>query len=618
MRFGCCGKRGSTSARAAASVRHFLRSAWIPVACGVALGSACVAALGRSIELPRPFPDRALLGLWLALPLALPAWAWFALRGLARTLTNALEGEPAEGAAPTVGGLLLETLVAQAVALSLAGTVLDAVFGGRIHAFERVSHPWSWVLADSGRGALCVAIALLIAFIARRLSDRSASRAITAVAAVGLAFNLAAGEWHQARRVDALHAPMGQVVARGGTGLRVIVVGIDGASWPILDRAIAAGGMPKLAQATANGARGTLTAEAPLYSPVSWTTLGTGRSPAEHGITSYARWDFPGCRAELPIRPEAAWLYPLYAVAGGLVATGLVEQGPVTADVRRADELWEMVSAWGGSTLTINWPVSYPPAHGRGRIASDAYFQEWEWVWPQRARLSHASVEPPELAAALSRVTVPPEHWDPEPLRSFGQFDDADWRKLRAGQPNGDPLSMLAWNMAVDANVFASAHELMKAAPADLTLIKSALEDEVVHAFAPYRWPGSFDDVDHDRAQRWGHILDAHHRWLDSELGELFGQADEHTVVMLISDHGYRFLRNNPLSEEAHDPRGVLLAVGGPVRKGLSDVEAVGYDFAPTVLYLLGYPIPPGLTGRVRTDLLDPGFVSAHPVQPAR
>jgi arylsulfatase A-like enzyme len=113
-------------------------------------------------------------------------------------------------------------------------------------------------------------------------------------------------------------------------------------------------------------------------------------------------------------------------------------------------------------------------------------------------------------------------------------------------------------------------------------------------------------------------VLDAHHRRLDDALAELFGKADPHTVVMVISDHGYRFLRNSPLSEEAHDPAGVWVALGGPVRRGVAGADAVGYDFAPTVLYLLGYPVPAGLRGQVRTDLLEPAFVAAHPVRTGR
>jgi hypothetical protein len=591
-----------------------VRSLWVPIASGVALGSVCVALLGQSIEFPRPFPDQALLGIWLGLPLALPAWAWLGVRAVARAASGALHGAPASRRHE--GDLLLETLVVQAIALSAAGIVLDHVFGGRIHAFERVTHPWSWLAADLGRGALCVAVAIATGVVWGRL--RAGSRALAGFAALALLFNLAAGGWRRTRRVEPPRATLQEAVQRDATGLSVIVLGVDGAGWPILDRMVSEGKMPHLAQALASGARATLIAEPPLYSPVSWTTLGTGRPPAEHGITSYARWDFPGCRAELPIRPEATWLYPLYAVAGGLVATGLVDQGPVTSDERRADELWERVSAWGGSTLTLNWPVSYPPQAGRGQVVSDAYFQEWEWVWPQRARLAKPTVQPPALIPVIERLTVPPERWDPEPLRAFGDFDEGDWAKLRAHHPDGEPLTMLAWNVAVDANVFAAASALGRERPPDLTLIKTALEDEVVHYFAPYRWPGSFDGVDLERARRWGRVLDAHHRRLDDELAELFARADEHTVVMIISDHGYRFLRNNPLSEEAHDPAGVLLALGGPVRKGASGADGVGYDFAPTVLYLLGYPVPAGLRGRVRTDLLQPGFVAAHPIRAGR
>jgi arylsulfatase A-like enzyme len=38
-------------------------------------------------------------------------------------------------------------------------------------------------------------------------------------------------------------------------------------------------------------------------------------------------------------------------------------------------------------------------------------------------------------------------------------------------------------------------------------------------------------------------------------------------------------------------------------------------DMAPTLLYLLGEKIPPGLDGRILTDLFEPEFVVSHPAQ---
>ena len=60
---------------------------------------------------------------------------------------------------------------------------------------------------------------------------------------------------------------------------------------------------------------------------------------------------------------------------------------------------------------------------------------------------------------------------------------------------------------------------------------------------------------------------------------------------------------------------GIFVGVGGPIKKVISDINITIYDIAPTVLYLLGYPIPPGLSGHVITDIIDEDFTDKYPIR---
>ena len=62
-----------------------------------------------------------------------------------------------------------------------------------------------------------------------------------------------------------------------------------------------------------------------------------------------------------------------------------------------------------------------------------------------------------------------------------------------------------------------------------------------------------------------------------------------------------------------HDCMGILFMTGGPVRRGLDLKEANIMDIAPTVLYLLGEPIPEDVDGGILFDVLDPDYVASHP-----
>src|SRR3954454_18267324 len=68
-----------------------------------------------------------------------------------------------------------------------------------------------------------------------------------------------------------------------------ILIGIDGATFTILDRLIADGYMPTLKAFQARGVRGGLLSTPHPLTPPAWTTLMTGRSPGNHGIYDFLR-----------------------------------------------------------------------------------------------------------------------------------------------------------------------------------------------------------------------------------------------------------------------------------------------------------------------------------------
>ena len=63
---------------------------------------------------------------------------------------------------------------------------------------------------------------------------------------------------------------------------RVLVVGIDGASWCVIDPMIAEGALPNFAALIERGGSAELDTVDPLTSPVVWSSIATGRSPEAH------------------------------------------------------------------------------------------------------------------------------------------------------------------------------------------------------------------------------------------------------------------------------------------------------------------------------------------------
>jgi predicted AlkP superfamily phosphohydrolase/phosphomutase len=65
----------------------------------------------------------------------------------------------------------------------------------------------------------------------------------------------------------------------------------------------------------------------------------------------------------------------------------------------------------------------------------------------------------------------------------------------------------------------------------------------------------------------------------------------------------------------SHRLDGIFIASGGPVRSGTAFKNARIIDIAPTVLYLMGAPIPNDMDGRVLTESLNHEFCSLRPIE---
>jgi predicted AlkP superfamily phosphohydrolase/phosphomutase len=64
-----------------------------------------------------------------------------------------------------------------------------------------------------------------------------------------------------------------------------------------------------------------------------------------------------------------------------------------------------------------------------------------------------------------------------------------------------------------------------------------------------------------------------------------------------------------------HRRDGILIAYGAPFKKGVEIRGARLIDMAPTILHLMGQPVPEDMDGRVLEELFEPAFIAGHPVQ---
>jgi len=81
--------------------------------------------------------------------------------------------------------------------------------------------------------------------------------------------------------------------------------------------------------------------------------------------------------------------------------------------------------------------------------------------------------------------------------------------------------------------------------------------------------------------------------------------------VIVLSDHGWEDRQWG----HKRKPDGFAILAGGPALAARPRGKLSVYDVAPTVLALLGIPVPEDMDGRVAVEFFEPSFWRKHPVR---
>ena len=391
------------------------------------------------------------------------------------------------------------------------------------------------------------------------------------------------------------------------TGIRILLIGLDGADWESVDPILAEGRLPNLARLIRTGVRGPLRSYNPMISPLLWTTLATGKGPDIHGVA-----DFTVSEAR----------------------TG--KRAPISSRYRRVKTLWNILSDLDRRSAVVGWWASYPADHVQGYLVSDRvaalsllpgrenlarqsgysypadYLQE---VLPRLGRprditledvRAFADVTPTEVAAGLDWIAHPPE-----PPRE----------KKEEKPPVQDPVGLLLKILAVARNYQTIAEDLLSRGPFDLAAFYFEGIDLVGHRFQHYR-PPKMAMVGAEEYARYHRVVSEFYVYQDRLLGELVRKAGEGTTVLVVSDHGFKTGDRRPEGilpytvdqpVEWHREDGILVLSGPGAARGALREPATLFDVAPTVLALLGAPVPSDMPGHVLREALDPAFLRRFP-----
>ncbi len=270
---------------------------------------------------------------------------------------------------------------------------------------------------------------------------------------------------------------------------KVFLLGLDGATWQLLEVLMERGVMPNLKSMVARGVSGVLNSTIPYVTPVAWSSLLTGTRPSKHCIFGYN----------------------VIENREGMVIWLLANRSKL-----KTPTVMDMYSQLGRRVISLNMPMTYPPREEDGIIATGMMTPSSE-----------------------SRFFYPLDLMDE--LRARGIDYRIDIRL--EGEDQGTLEERLATYLADDATAFFD----------DLKSVTRAREDAVLYLMANKEWDlfqVNFISMDRIQHYLWREVTGdgpsalkdrayEHYAYVDSIIGRIVDALRGRATIVMASDHGF-------------------------------------------------------------------------------
>ena len=357
---------------------------------------------------------------------------------------------------------------------------------------------------------------------------------------------------------------------------KVLLVGWDSADWRFINPLLDQGWMPTLERLVNRGVMGNLSTLRPIYSPLIWNSIATGKMPDKHGILGF-------------IEPD-----PL---TGGI--------RPTSSTSRKVKAIWNILHQQGLNSGVVAWFAGHPAEPVRGTVVSQLY-----QVFPPGASAHHpvadGVIHPASLRDTLALLRTHSSDMTAAALLPFIP------RAAEIDQKTDRRLERLATMLAECCSVHNAATWVMEHREWDFMAVCYDSIDHFGHTFAVYH-PPRLDKVPERDFEIYRDVMTGIYRFHDMMLERLLALAGPETTVLLISDHGFHSdhlrpqrPRTHPTDEARwHRPIGIFCMAGPGIRQDERIYGAGVLDVTPTVLTLFGLPVGADMDGKVLLDAFE-------------
>jgi predicted AlkP superfamily phosphohydrolase/phosphomutase len=403
---------------------------------------------------------------------------------------------------------------------------------------------------------------------------------------------------------------------REDTDTRLVVIGLDGATWDIMGRLVEEGKLPHIASLMENGSYGTLesnvsmvkafknSASMGMRSPALWESIATGKREREHGIFDFVVTRLPFMRSDVP------FILPLVDRVFATI--------PTTSTMAKAQRVWDILSRSDVDVGVVGWWNLWPVTPvGKGYIVSSAVqLGMEESVFPADILWDYPGNEFFTDEKLVSLFLTPWEGLGRDSLVALVETSDAsaNYETFKNHYKRDNYMAALSLH-------------LLEERPSSFFATYFWGPDFVCHLFWKYTEPSLFKDVREEDARLFGNIIDAYYIFLDEIVGKHLEAGPSDATYMILSDHGF-----GPWGEEGgsleptgrvyhptfsgkHKQNGIIVMAGKNVKKGVDLSDAHIFDITPTILALYGLPVGLDMQGRPLTQAIDEEFLARHPVR---
>jgi predicted AlkP superfamily phosphohydrolase/phosphomutase len=276
--------------------------------------------------------------------------------------------------------------------------------------------------------------------------------------------------------------------------IKTLLLGLDGATFSVLEPMVARGVMPFLGRFMAEGSRAHLRTIVPALTPPAWTSLMTGRTPGHHGVFDFFRMDSAETRH---IR----------------FATSRDVSVPT---------IWQTATDAGCRVTALNFPLMFPPPPVSGYVVPG-------WVpWRQLRLACH----PPDLFDRLKALPG----FEPRELAMDMKLEE------RATEGCSEADQYAPWielHIRRERNWFEIFRHLEENDSSELTAVLFDGVDKLQHLcwrFIDCDDPTVFGEEWERRAHE---LCLSYFRHLDELLERMCAMAGPQATVVIASDHGF-------------------------------------------------------------------------------